>query len=218
MRSPLRPWLFGALAGFAAGAILGSATLGGAVAGRQEAGALEARVTALETQLESVLALAPHLSVVPDALDGLAGPHVVFEGVNVHVRSGSGRTNDFVPVGGALTGLGNLVVGYNEPPLGLAADDRRGSHTLVIGEGHRHTSWGGLVAGVQNTVNGAGASVGGGQENRARGSRPASGAASSTSPAARRPASAGARRTRPVGQAPASAGAPTTRPRGASPA
>ena len=47
--------------------------------------------------------------------------------------------------GGALTGLGNLVVGYNEPPPDLAVGDRAGSHTLIIGPEHRFKSFSGML-------------------------------------------------------------------------
>src|SRR5438045_3831947 len=36
-----------------------------------------------------------------------------FTGCNVYVQSGSGKTDDNASTGGALTGLGNLIVGYN---------------------------------------------------------------------------------------------------------
>ncbi|MBZ0253910.1 MAG: hypothetical protein K8I02_11280, partial [Candidatus Methylomirabilis sp.] len=81
-------------------------------------------VTALEEKLQ-------YVQVVQGAMDDLAGPHRVFEGVNVHVRSGGGATDD----GGSLTGLGNLVVGYNEADA-VTPQGRGGSHNLVVGEGH----------------------------------------------------------------------------------
>lgn len=60
---------------------------------------------------ETLLALADHVTIVPGIVNGLRGPHVMFEGVNVHIRSGSGSTSD----GGSPVGLGNLIIGYNEP-------------------------------------------------------------------------------------------------------
>jgi hypothetical protein len=172
MSALLRSRRPGRLASFVIGVVCGAVSLSGASSGRQgvsDLTDLQERLTALETQLQSVLALAPHLSVVPDALDGLVGPHVIFEGVNVHVRSGSGRTDDFVPVGGALTGRGNLVVGYNAPPDTLQDGQRGGSHSLVVGDLHRYSSWGGFVAGRENGVSGPGASVSGGTLNGASG-------------------------------------------------
>ena len=131
--------------------------------------AAEAAITTLEERPRAVPAaaltledLAQFVRVEEGPLDGLIGPHVIFEGANVHVRSGSGATDDDVSEGGALTGLGNLVIGYNEPPPDLAVGDRAGSHTLIIGPEHRFTSFSGMVAGERNTVSGPSASVSGG--------------------------------------------------------
>jgi hypothetical protein len=66
------------------------------------------------------------------------GNDVIFEGCNVHIRSGAGYT------GAPVNGLGNLVVGYNEA---FPDDDRTGSHNLVVGAFHSYSSSGGLVAG-----------------------------------------------------------------------
>ncbi len=88
--------------------------------------------------------------------------------MNLHVRSGSGATDDT----GTPTGLGNLIVGYNEPPADLTLEegDRGGAHNMIIGAEHRYSSTGGLVAGVRNTVRGLSASVSGGRFNTASGS------------------------------------------------
>ena len=59
----------------------------------------------------TLLDLADYVRVVPGDVNGLSGPHVMVEGANFHVRSGSGYTND----GGVPSGRGNLIVGYNEP-------------------------------------------------------------------------------------------------------
>jgi hypothetical protein len=129
-------------------------------------GSLAARVAALEA---AVAALRDKLASVTmesaEEINGLAGPHFIFTGVNVHIRSGSGATAD----DGTPTGLGNLIVGYNEPPGGLVPGDRGGAHTLVIGELHKFSSVGGLVAGTRNTVSGSSAVVSGGLGNTALG-------------------------------------------------
>src|SRR5204863_296283 len=54
---------------------------------------------------------------------------VIFSGANVYVQSGSGATD------GAVNGLGNLIVGYDETAdyLGYGESDRSGSHNLVVG-------------------------------------------------------------------------------------
>ena len=116
----------------------------------------------LETGMAGVLDLAPYVTVEPGTVEGLPGPHVVFTGANVHVRSGAGQTFN-------ANGRGNLILGYNEMRAS-AVTLRTGSHTLVVGPGHNWTSWGGLVAGSRNTVSGSHSSVSGGYNNTASGS------------------------------------------------
>jgi hypothetical protein len=88
------------------------------------------------------------------------GNDVIFEGCNVHVRSGAGATD--APV----NGLGNLIVGYNESSSG-PPENRTGSHNLVVGPWHTYSSYGGFVAGRNNAVTGPSASVSGGFTNTA---------------------------------------------------
>jgi hypothetical protein len=128
---------------------------------------LRSRLEAAEDALEdarSILRLSRFVSVNNDPIDGLAGPHVIFEGVNVHIRSGSGFTND----DGELSGLGNLVVGYNEARSSVL-NDRTGSHNIVLGDLQNFSSFGGLVAGMQNTISGEYATVVAGYSNTASG-------------------------------------------------
>ena len=123
-------------------------------------------------QSSSAMALNPYLSVEADEINGLSGPHVILSGVNLHLQSGSGVTDDgdddstgFVPLG-----LGNLVVGYNEdePTFSPSSvNDRRGSHNLVMGSGHRFSSYGGLVGGLNNAISAPFASISGGRLNAA---------------------------------------------------
>ena len=78
--------------------------------------------------------LIPYVTVDTGKINGLDGPHIIFgkegTGVNVHVRDGSGGTD------GAVNGLGNLIVGYNED----SGDTRSGSHNLVVGQGRGSSS------------------------------------------------------------------------------
>ena len=124
---------------------------------------LQFQIEELDTGGES--ALEGFVTVNNDEMDGLAGPHIIFEGANVHVRSGSGATDD----SGVLTGLGNLVVGYNEDASlpGEQPENRTGSHNLVVGSEHTYSSYGGFVAGLNNNVSGPSASVSGGGNNTA---------------------------------------------------
>jgi hypothetical protein len=109
----------------------------------------DARITVLEDLLASV-----------STENG--GQDVVFTGVNVHVRDGSGDTE------GAVNGLGNLIVGYNEDAIGPTAT-RTGSHNLIVGPEHSYASYGGFVAGYGNSVSERNASVSGGYGNIASG-------------------------------------------------
>jgi trimeric autotransporter adhesin len=161
---------------------------------QNEINSLQASNTALQTQLASVqsnhaLLLGPFVSVDPNPKIGVIGPNIIFSGANIHIVSGSGRTDD----NGNPTGLGNLIIGYDEDPnlpltgdssLGLptimqtsggpsplSPGDRGGSHNLVIGGGNRFTqaAFGGFVAGERNTIKSFGATVGGGFSNSASG-------------------------------------------------
>jgi hypothetical protein len=145
-------------------------------------------------EVRKLKSLLPYISVVGEEINGLKGPHIIIEGANVHIRSGSGYTHDKVsrscrPLEGSvpwcpynhyascvsygsgqtwphwecdyeqtseLTGLGNLIIGYNEErrsntTTGLH-DQRTGSHNLVIGRYHSFSSYGGLLAGENNTI------------------------------------------------------------------
>jgi hypothetical protein len=84
------------------------------------------------------------------------GTDVYFTGCNVRVQSGSGSTN------GATNGLGNLIVGYD---ANTGSHDQSGSHNLVVGDEHTYSSYGGLLAGLQNSVTKPSGSVTGGQCN-----------------------------------------------------
>jgi hypothetical protein len=151
-------------------ALLVTAPLGASA----EQGGLEKRVGELEAQVAALEEILRFVRVELGPINGLAGPHLIFEGLNLHVRSGSGDTQDGCgllepdyPNCEGLTGLGNLVVGYNESPRG--SPDRPGSHNLVVGRSHQYRSFGGLVAGRFNTILGAFASVSGGERNSASG-------------------------------------------------
>ncbi|PYV84923.1 MAG: hypothetical protein DMG05_23710, partial [Acidobacteria bacterium] len=113
------------------------------------------------------------VSVSHDTLNGLIGPHVLFTGCNVHVRSGSGRTEDEIFTVGQPRGLGNLIVGYNEVvdeliTIDLQPGDRGGSHNIVLGPLHRFRGIAGLVAGLANNNFGVHSSITGGKFNTVR--------------------------------------------------
>jgi len=90
-------------------------------------------------------------------------PSVVFNGVNLHVRDGTGSTkcND-----DGCDGVGNLIIGYNESDPHSV---RTGSHNLIVGSHNQFSSYGGMVVGYRNRILGEYASVSGGYLNDAKG-------------------------------------------------
>src|SRR5262249_28289960 len=85
---------------------------------------------------------------------------------NLYVQSGSGSTDDC----GRLSGLGNLIIGYNASreatfPLPIGFDLRLGSHNLILGDYQNYSSFGGIVAGFENNILAPYASVTGGLQN-----------------------------------------------------
>jgi hypothetical protein len=131
---------------------------------RSDNAALEARIEELEAlvatlQASSVPNLGTYLRIDES---NPQRPTAWFEAVNVMVVNGTGTT------AGATNGLGNLIVGYDEF-LGEEDDNKNGSHNLVVGIGHNYSSFGGFVAGRDNTVSREYASVSGGNGNTASG-------------------------------------------------
>ncbi len=110
------------------------------------------------------------------------GNEIYMDGINLNIRNGLGATNGypenpdgFTPEYSRVNGLGNLIIGYNEPinpnnfPKPQPTSDKSGSHNLVIGHGHNYPSYGGLVAGQDNIISGSYTSVSGGVYNTASG-------------------------------------------------
>ena len=89
---------------------------------------------------------------------------MIFHDANVHVQSGSGTTAE----ASGLTGLGNLIVGYNEMPVPTGGT-RGGSHNLVVGPSHAFASTGGAVFGKDNLISGQYATILGGDHNISEG-------------------------------------------------
>ena len=130
--------------------------------------ALEATIASLQTtitDLQNRLAAVEGNSVL--ALDGYLTRDVddygydraLFSGLNVQVING--ETQD------TINGLGNLIVGYNNPhPF---SNDKSGSHNLVTGDEHHYSSYGGFLAGWRNISNNIFTSVSGGEYNTASG-------------------------------------------------
>jgi hypothetical protein len=153
---------------------------------RANSGGLPERVAELEAQVEVLAAalqqaqeILQYVHVETEEIRGVTGPHLIIEGANVHVRSGYGTTSEGCihrtpgyPNCESLTGLGNLIVGYNEHlPVrgGFPREIRSGSHNLVLGTANSYSSFAGFVAGRQNWINGSHASITGGKNNEASG-------------------------------------------------
>jgi hypothetical protein len=117
------------------------------------------------TAAQNAFALGNYVTVdTTDAtLKGVKAPNIIFSGANVHIVSGSGMTVD-------TTGLGNLVIGYDDDTGHTSIDAaRNGSHNLILGDYNTFTSNGGLVAGKYNAISAEYASVSGGDnEHRER--------------------------------------------------
>jgi uncharacterized coiled-coil protein SlyX len=127
---------------------------------------LQAEVNSLNADLGTFRNLKEYVRLVPGTMQGVRGPNLIFEGVNVHIRNKRSSTT-------TVDGLGNLIIGYNEigdeaglfypPPI------RSGSHNLIVGSGHSFTSAGGFVAGYRNTIGNSFSTVTGGFLNMANG-------------------------------------------------
>lgn len=112
----------------------------------------------------SLLPLSTYLTIEANPIDGLPGPHMIFTGVNVHIRSGHASRSSV-----DANGRGNLIVGYNEVP-NYSSPVRGGSHNVVIGPHHNFNFGTGFVVGYENHLGNNGASIVGGAFNSATGS------------------------------------------------
>jgi hypothetical protein len=106
---------------------------------------LNSRMVALEAKTSSIT---------------VDGTELRIDGMNLHLRNGSGTTD------GAPNGLGNLIIGYNEStPDNL----RSGSHNLILGLRNSYTSIAGIVGGYDNLIASPYAAVITGDNNQATG-------------------------------------------------
>jgi hypothetical protein len=87
------------------------------------------------------------------------GTEVFLTRANLHIVNGLGRTEcadaEGNPIPGCPNGLGNLIVGYNEPRDPVFGETiRTGSHNVVVGPGHNFSRFGGVVAGELDEISG----------------------------------------------------------------
>lgn len=104
-----------------------------------------------------------HMSLVhmPDGLGGQVKT-LRISGINLQIVNGLEATQ-------TTNGLGNLIVGYQELGNEVEADERTGSHYLVVGRRHNYSSYGGVLAGESNISTNDYGCVSGGRRNRASG-------------------------------------------------
>ncbi|MEM7281970.1 MAG: hypothetical protein AAF438_10125 [Pseudomonadota bacterium] len=145
--------------------------------------ALEDLLSELELRLET---LRGNTALELDGAVSLEGDTVHFSGVNVQIVNGLGATTE-------INGLGNLVIGYDEPAVGnelpntcsdgyykyrvdcLQAGQqwsrlhKSGSHNIVLGTKNNYSQYSGIVAGTKNIVNAPYSSITAGVRNRASG-------------------------------------------------
>jgi hypothetical protein len=122
------------------------------------------------TDKESVAAVGSHSPNYSALLAGVSrgtDPNtkqdtLTFTKMNVQIVNGSSTTD------GAVTGNGNLIIGYNETG-NSRGDDRSGSHMLIAGSKNSYSSFGGIVVGSNNTTSGNYSSVSGGSNSSASG-------------------------------------------------
>ena len=173
----MRNIIIGSFTGFVLAAAFFAACGGGGVAPQanlselaDQVSQLEARLSLLaneqartEDELETAKTAIAELEDLTQYLS-LSDRDLILTGANLHVRSGSGST------GGAVNGLGNIIIGYNELRTATGAvNDRSGSHMFVVGQRQNYSSYGGIVAGDANTVSGTFACVLAGFDSEASG-------------------------------------------------
>lgn len=106
-------------------------------------------------ELPTLVSILSHMKYEASGID--SKPTVKFEGVNLQIINGAGTT-------ATTDGMGNLVIGYDESP-----GTQTGSHDLILGGQQKFESYGGILAGFNNTISKPFASVTGGRLNSASG-------------------------------------------------
>jgi hypothetical protein len=98
--------------------------------------------------------------VTQDAIQGVTGPNIVFQGCNLQIKSRDWE--------GDTSATGNLIVGWDDAPYGgTPSQYRTGSNNLIVGHGNNFTSYGCFLAGADNTASASYSSVSGGGYNTA---------------------------------------------------
>ena len=116
------------------------------------------------SEQEALKTILPYIKVEASGVGGK--PTIRFSGVNVQIINGEGAT-------ATNNGEGNLVIGYDE---NQGKHEQTGSHDLVLGYEQTFTSYGGILAGRENTITAPFAEVLDGFANTASGEYAAIGA------------------------------------------
>ncbi len=107
------------------------------------------------------------MSIVNLTYEGESYRTVRFSHVNVQIVNGTGatdRSSDGFLIG---TGLGNLIIGYNEESQNTQVypSKRTGYHNLIVGKTNNYTSYGGVIFGEFNRIESKFSTVTGGYDN-----------------------------------------------------
>jgi hypothetical protein len=142
--------------------------IGNILAALTISGAVEAANPRLERLEQQVPELAARVAALEDLLAHVSrdGDDLTIAGANLHLVNGLGTTQ-------AANGLGNLIVGYNElrsgTDCGDPANDRSGSHMVVLGSRNNYSAYGGFLSGECNLAGAEFSSVLTGFQNTASG-------------------------------------------------
>ena len=122
--------------------------------------ALREELAEARSLIEDMRELHDHVEVIHIDPHDANARTVRFSGVDVQIVNGEGETD-------IVNGVGNLIVGYNEP--GSEGPEKSGSHNIVGGSGNAYSSYGGLVVGEDNAIEARYASVSAGRQHVASG-------------------------------------------------
>ncbi len=115
------------------------AVLEAAVASQQaQLATTNADIATLQGQVADLQDKLKFVSVVTGPINGLAGPHLIFAGVNVHIRSGShnliiGEFHSFSSFGGLVVNFANTISGPYASVSGGNANTASGGAASVLG-------------------------------------------------------------------------------------
>ncbi len=141
--------------------------------------------TTLRSILQRITTLETKTKYLTTGVDRNGYPASYFTACNVYIQDGLGSTSgiasdpllDNVTIVGNVekpvtNGLGNLIIGYNEPPnpqYSPVTSQYTGSHNLIIGGGNQYSSFGAIIGGSYNYSDAAYGTILNGQANKTTG-------------------------------------------------